>query len=153
MSSIIDLSKNLDKLHLWSNTLGEIRHGERVIAPADLPKELKRVYDELLTVEDDFGLSSYLAEYDGQYGISLEAVYDRDLVGAFGSYKNLLEIAQIKADLLATKFPAYKVLFGTDTLKYGNGTADSQLIIFMPWNISKVNYEEVETILGYIAYQ
>jgi hypothetical protein len=153
MGNVINLNENIDKYHYWSNSCGETHHwGEYDITPDELPKELKRVFDELHN-ENDFGLNCYLTEYDSEYGISLEAVYDKFYANSIHvSYEKLLQTAMIKADLLAAKFPQYKILFGKDTQKWSDGYQESQLVIFMPWNISKENYNMVGTIVEAIAY-
>jgi hypothetical protein len=153
MSKVIDLNKHIDKYKYWSNSLGETHHwGEYDITPEELPKELKRVYDELY-YKDRSGVSQYLAEYDGEYGISLEADYDIDYANDMCiSYDELIKAAMIKADLIATKFPQYKVFFGKDFYKWSDDSKESVLGIFMPWNTSIEDYKMVGTVVECVVY-
>jgi hypothetical protein len=153
MSKVIDLNENINNYHYWSNSCGETHHwGEYDIAPDELPEELKRAFDELFC-ENDFGLNCYLTEYDGKYGISLEANYDSNYADDICvSYDEVIKTAMIKADLIATKFHQCMVLFGKDTWEWSDGSKESQLVIFMPWNISKKDYNKIGTVVGRVAY-
>lgn len=153
MEKFIDLNKNFSKYLYWSNACGNLHyHGKHDISTEELPEPLQRAYTELFA-EGQFSMNCYLAEYDGEYGISLEAEYDtayaKDL---HMDYADLLHKAKGHAEILADKYPEYKVLFGIDTEEWSNGDRASQLVVFLPWNIAKTDYDAVGETASAIVY-
>ena len=138
------LNSEPGKLKYWSNGCGELHHhGEYEITEKELPKELLRAYKDLFS-EGQFAMTCYLAEYDNKYGITLESVYDTDYAKFLGiSYASLVSMARERAVELAKAVPGYTVLFGFDTLEWSDGSKDSQLILFLPWDISEEEYTRV----------
>ncbi len=153
MGKVIDLNKNTEKYHYWSNSCGETHHwGQYDITPEELPKQLKRVYDELFW-KNKFGLNCYLAEYDGKYGISLEAIYNTDWAADTGlSYDKLVKTAQEKANIIAEKFPQHKVLCGKDICEWNDGSKESIMAVFLSWDTSEEEFERVGNFVDDIAY-
>jgi hypothetical protein len=151
--NVINLNENIGKYHYWSNSCGETHHwGEYDIEPEELPKELKRVLDDLF-VENKFGLNVYLTEFGGEYGISIEANYnEEDADNIYVPYDDLLKTVMVKADLIATKFPQYKILFGKDVIDWSDSSKDSIMTVFMPWDISEQDFDATGEIVGRIAY-
>ena len=153
MGNIIDLNKTFDQYKYWSNACGYLHHhGEYDIEYGDLPDQLKRVYDEIFC-EGEFSLNCYLTEYKGEYGVSLEAEYDREYASDLGiTYEELVSAALAKASALAEAFPQYKVMFGRDTEVWSNGDCMSQLVLFLPADITEEDYKMVGTAADAIVW-
>lgn len=139
----------------WSNSCGDLHHnGEYDIEKVEnLPKELQRAFNELWC-EGIYGVSCYLVEFNGKYGIAFEAGYDKDYANDSNmTYENLIQIAREKAIECSKKYPNYDVLFGEDTKKWSDGSTDSIVMIIMPWNIVEKEFDEVGRYFETMCYK
>lgn len=139
----------------WSNSCGDLHHnGEYDIDKVeDLPKELQRAFNELWC-EGVYGVRCYLVEFNGHYGIGLEAGYDKCYADDIGmKYERLIEIAKEKAVECSNKYPEYDVIFGEETEKWSDGSVDSIVMIVMPWDISEEKFDEVGKYLEAMCYE
>jgi hypothetical protein len=137
--------------HYWSNSCGETHHwGEYDITPDELPPQLKRVFEDLFW-ENKFGLNLYLAEVGGKYGISLEANYDSNEITEEG-YEAVLHRAKKLAKRLASGFPKAQVFFGKNSYKWSDGSKESIVAVFLPWDTTLADFEEVGEAFGKLAY-
>lgn len=144
MDNVIDLNKVIARYLYWSNSCGDLHHhAEYDITFDELPAPLQRVATDLFC-EGQFYMRCYLTEFQGEYGISLEAEYDTEYARDLGtSYEKLTEVGRKKAAILAEEFPEYKVMFGYDTMQWESGERTSQLVIFLPADISAEEYKRV----------
>ena len=91
----------------WSNATGDLHHdGLWLDGVEELPAELQRACNDLWT--DGLWANCYLAEFEGQYGVALEAEYDEELADdAKMSYAKLVEAVRAKARRLSRRYPQY----------------------------------------------
>ena len=153
MEKVIDLNKNFAQYKYWSNGCGDLHHhGEFDITFEELPVPLQRVYNELFS-EGQFCMNCYLAEFEGKYGISLEAEYDREYARDLGiTYEELITAAREKAAALAEAFPQYPVMFGVDTEVWSDGDRSSQMVLFLPADITEEEYKKAGTMADKIVW-
>ncbi len=148
------LKHDMENLLYWSNACGELHyHGERDINPDELPKELKNLYFgswsdshgvNLGFWNDSYGVNCYLAEYHGQYGISLECEYSSFYAEEYGkTYDELLEMVKKGAVLIAASNQKCITLFDKDSLCINDGSKTSQLVVFVPYADNADKYEPV----------
>lgn len=138
----------------WSNSCGDLHHnGEYDIDNvADLPIELQRAYNELFS-EGIYGVRVYLSEFNGKYGISFEASYDDCYASDLNiAYKELVEIAKRKAIECSEKYPEFDVLFGEDNITFSDGSSETGITIFMPWDITEEKFDEVGKYFEAMCY-
>lgn len=153
MGNVIDLNKNFAQYKYWSNGCGDLHHhGEYDISLEELPTPLQRVYNDLFS-EGQFCMNCYLTEYKGEYGISLEAEYDLEYAKDLGiTYEELIAAAREKAAALAEAFPQYTVMFGLDTEVWNNGDRSSQMVLFLPADITAEEYNKAGTLADKIVW-
>ena len=127
----------------WSNATGDLHHDGLWLDDVErLPAELQRACNDLWT--DGLWANCYLAEFEGQYGVALEAEYDEELADdAKMSYAKLVEAVRAKARRLSRRYPQYEVIFGRDTCRWSNGTTETELFLFLPWNVSEAEFARV----------
>lgn len=127
----------------WSNATGDLHHdGLWLDGVEELPAELQRACNDLWT--DGLWADCYLAEFDGQYGVALEAEYDEELAAdAKMTYARLVKAIRAKARRLSRLYPQYEVIFGRDTCRWSNGTTESELFLFLPWDVSESEFARV----------
>ena len=139
-----------DDLVFWSNATGDLHHGDQ-IDESDLPNELQRAFDELWS--DGYSTCCYLVAFKGHYGVMLEAVYDSGYAHSICiAYSELLNRVERKCQYVSKEYPQYDVAFGKDTLSWSNGEADSQLLVFVPWDISKETFSSLADWLEATVY-
>ena len=137
----------------WSNATGDLHHNADYWLDdvAELPIELQRAFNELWS--DLYWVNCYLVEFNGKYGVALEAEYDKDFADDKGiSYKKLLSTAKSKAIECADKYFEYDVIFGEDTMHWSDGSVNSIMSIIVPWNVSVEKFEEVANWLDSMCY-
>lgn len=118
---------------------------------AELPNELQRAYNELWS--ESYWASCYIVEFNGKYGVALEAEYDDDFAEDKGiSYETLLGIAKSKAIECADKYSEYDVIFGEDTMHWSDGSVDSIVSIIVPWDTSVEKFVETVTWFDSMCY-
>lgn len=59
------------------------------------------------------------------------------------SYAKLVEAVRAKARRLSRRYPQYEVIFGRDTCRWSNGTTETELFLFLPWNVSEAEFARV----------
>ena len=127
----------------WSNATGDLHHdGLWLDDIEDLPAELQRAFNDLWT--DGLWAECYLAEFEGRYGVALEAGYDKELADdAKMTYAKLIDTARTKASRLSKRYPQYEVILGVNTGHWSNGTTETELLLFLPWDVSEVEFSRV----------
>lgn len=123
---------------------------------ADTRKDIDNV-DELLTQlqklftdlwSEDKCFRCYLTELDGQYGIAYEDGYSQHNADDYGiSYDELLDKAKVFAEQIAEKFPQFTVMFSKDFTEWSDGTKDSIIAVFMPYGVSKEDFDAVDKFM------
>ena len=56
------------------------------------------------------------------------------------TYARLVETVRAKARRLSRCYPQYEVIFGRDTCRWSNGTTESELFLFLPWDVSEAEF-------------
>lgn len=141
-----------DGFSFWSNATGDLHHDGEWLDRAALPQELRRAYDDLWS--DKFAASCYLAEFDGRYGIALQAVYDSEFADDSGmSYEVLLDTAIGIGKTLSESYPQYEVIFGKDTSRWSDGSVESELVLFVPWDVDAEDFEYVAEHFDSVCYE
>lgn len=139
----------------WSNSCGDLHHnGEYDIENIeDLPKELQRAFTELWS-DGVYRVRCYLVEFNGKYGISFEAEYDKGYADDVEiTYDELVKIAREKAIECSKKYPEYDVIFGKDAVERSDGSKDTVVVIVMPWDISKEKLNDVGKYFESMCYE
>jgi len=132
----------------WCNCTGDLNHVNDI---SELPTEVQRAYNELWN--ENYWANCYVVEFNGKYGIALEAEYDSDFADDKKmSYDELLDIAKRKAEECSKKYPNYDVIFGKDTMHWSDGSVDSIVSIIVPWNESAEKLDEVATWYDSMCY-
>lgn len=137
----------------WCNNAGDLHHNTEywIDDIAELPTELQRAYNELWS--ENYLTNCYVVEFNGKYGVALEAEYDSDFAeDEKMSYDELLNIAKCKAAECSAKYPDYDVIFGKDTNIWSDGSVDSVVMIIVPWNESVEKFHEVVTWYDSMCY-
>ena len=138
-------------LIFWSNATADLRHNGE-IGEDDLPDELLHALNELWT--DGHLVSCYLVELKGRYGIALESIYDRDFAESLGiTYGELVKRVEKKANYISREYPEFDTIFGKDTQSWSDGSVNSQLLVFVPWDESKETFESVAKWLDSTLYE
>ena len=143
----------LENFVYWCNNAGDLHHNAEywIDEVEDLPKELQVAYNELWS--DSYWASCYIAEFNGKYGIALEAEYSSYFAEELEvSRQELDNMVEDKAIELADKYSEYDVIFGKDTIKWSDGEVNSAMLIFMPWNTSKEKFLEVQEYFDSMCY-
>lgn len=138
----------------WSNSLGELHHnGEYDIENVnELPEELQRAYNDLFC-DGMYGVRVYLSEFNNKYGISFSASYDDCYANDLNiTYKELVMIAKHKAIELSEKYSGFDILFGEDSIQFSDGSNETEILIFMPWNITEEKFDEVGEYFSTMCY-
>lgn len=138
-------------LKYWCNALGELHHhGEYDIEESELPKELKRAYEELWT--DGNGSLCYLVEYKGDYAIALVNEFDNNYADDVNSsmaelylwiHNKAKEFSEMK------DFENATFLIGEDT----GCNECHEFITILPWNVSKEEFDNASNILYEKVYK
>ena len=137
----------------WSNSCGDLFHGGEDIEREELPAELERAFRDLWE-ENEFGLTCFLAEFYGRYGISLEAGYsDCDADNWDIRRAELDRIAEKEAEKIAAKLKDSLVIFGKRVQAWSDGTFDTIVSVFVPWDTGKKDYERIGKRIEAIAYK
>ncbi len=150
---LYEFNDKLENFVYWSNCTGDLHHNAEywIDNVEDLPKELQVAYNELWS--DSYWANCYIAEFNGKYGIALEAEYDNYFAEELKvSCKELDNMVKDKAVELANKYSEYDVIFGEDTIKWSNGEVNSAMIIFMPWNVGNEKFLEVQEYFDSMCY-
>lgn len=137
----------------WSNCTGDLHHNAEywIDDVADLPNELQRAYNELWS--EQYWANCYIVEFNGKYGVALEAEYDAEFASDKGiSYEELLSVAKNKAAECADKYSEYDVIFGEDTMHWSDGSVDSIVSIIVPWDTSVEKFVETVTWFDSMCY-
>ena len=149
---VLDTTSYERDFHYYSNSCGNLFRGDEDIEAESLPKELQRAFAELWE-ENQFGLNVYLAEYRGAYGISLEAGYDDCTAGDFGMTREKFDSFAFRVALLLTeKLPGVQILYGKGVQKWSDGTRDTIVMAFVPWDTDRETYEKIGTVMGETVY-
>lgn len=125
----------------WSNSCGDTFIDGRWIDEKDLPHELQRALNELWS-DGMYVMRLYLAEFNGVYGVSVQAEYEESDGGCACS-PDTIAYARSKAVELSNAYPEYDILFGENAEEWSDGTIDTIVAIFMPWDTSVEKFEEV----------
>ena len=150
---LYEFNDKLENFVYWCNNAGDLHHNAEywIDDVEDLPKELQVAYNELWS--DSYWASCYIAEFNDKYGIVLEAEYSSYFAKELKvSRKELDNMVKDKAVELTNKYSEYDVIFGEDTIKWSDGEVNSAMIIFMPWNISKEKFFEVQEYFDSMCY-
>lgn len=148
---------NLDKgsykgYRYWSNSCGDLFRGDEDIDTDGLPAQLKRAFEDLWC-EDEFGLCCYLVEWNGQYGISLEAGYDDCLARDYGMTREVLDAFAGKVGLMfSDAMPGVQFLFGRGIQEWSDGSFDTLVMAFIPWDTDKETFRRIGKYMGDNAY-
>lgn len=137
----------------WSNCTGDLHHNAEywIDDVVKLPKELQRAYNELWS--EQYWANCYIVEFNGKYGVALEAEYDAEFASDKGiSYEELLSVAKSKAAECADKYSECDVIFGEDTMKWSDGSVDSIVSIIVPWDASVEKFDEIANWLDSMCY-
>ena len=141
-----------DGFSFWSNATGDLHHNGSWLDRGGVPQELLRAYDELWS--DGFAASCYLAEFDGKYGIAVQAGYDSEFASDSGmSYESLLSAVTGIGRTLSERYPQYEVIFGKDTCRWSDGSVESELILFVPWDVDAEDFECVAEHFDSVCYE
>lgn len=125
----------------WSNSCGDAFIDELWIDEKDLPHELQCALNKLWS-EGMYIMRLYLAEFNGVYGVSVQAEYEENDGGCACS-PDTIAYAHSKAVELSNSYPDYDILFGENAEKWSDGTEDTIVSIFMPWDTDVETFEEV----------
>lgn len=150
---LYEFKDNLENFVYWCNCTGDLHHNAEywIDDVDDLPKELQSAYNELWS--DCYWANCYIAEFNGEYGIALESEYDSYFAEELKVSRHELDnMVKDKAVELTNKYSEYDVIFGEDAIKWSNGEVNSAMIIFMPWNISKEKFLEVQEYFDSMCY-
>lgn len=128
-------------LKYWSNSCGDLFDGSKEIDEKDLPHELQFALNVLWS-DGMYVMRLYLAEFNGVYGISVEAEYEES-DGGCACNPETIAYAHNKAVNLADAYPEHTVLFGENAEEWSDGTIDTIVSIFMPWDTDVKTFEEV----------
>lgn len=147
MSKVKEISKSYK---YWSNGCGDLFTPDvetrEDIDVGDLPVQLQELFNTLWT--DGCGFRCYLTELDGQYGIAFEDEYSQDTAESYGiSYEEYLDKAKAFAELIAAKFPQFTVMYKKDFCEWNDGTKDSIIAVFMPYGVSKEDFDAVNAFM------
>ena len=137
----------------WSNCTGDLHHNCEywIDNVEELPSELQKAYNELWS--EEYWVNCYIVEFNGKYGVALEAEYDKHFAEDEGvSYGALLNIAKNKAAECADKYQDYDVIFGKDTREWSDGSINSIVSIIVPWDTSVEKFEEVAEWFDSMCY-
>lgn len=143
----------LENFVYWSNGCGELHHNGEYDIPneEDLPQELQRAYNELWS--EGYGVNCYLAEFNGKFGIALEASYDDCFAHDLKiTYEKLVSYAKNNAVACANKYPEYDVIFGEDSVTWNDGTKESVVMVIVPWDSDKAKVNEIAKTFEAICY-
>ncbi len=157
-----DLEEYWKGLVFWSNACGdlfnpnEIVGGEsRPITDAELPEEFKSFnYEDYYLVD---GMYSYLAQYNGKYGIALVNEYHEYSSEGTEKDPNNYERAVKLAKDIESKFPQHSVLIGKQ-MGFPNdlpdGTKDdaTELVVFVDtdWLRDEKNEDAYFELVDYL---
>lgn len=129
-----------DGFKYWSNSCGDTFNDGRCVDEKDLPHELQRALNELWS-DGMYVMRLYLAEFNGVYGVSVQAEYENYDGGKCSP--ELSTYAHDKAIEISNIYPEYDILFGDNAEEWSDGTTDTIVAIFMPWDTSVEKFEEV----------
>lgn len=122
----------------WSNSQGDLfdRNGAD-IQSAELPAELERACSILW---NNLGWSwCYLAEFKDTYGVALEA-----------SYLDA-ETARPDAEKAAREFPKLDVILGIKTTQWDGLRTESNVLLFVPWDTPRDEFNSIQRKFDQIA--
>ncbi|MCD8084436.1 MAG: hypothetical protein LUE86_13250 [Clostridiales bacterium] len=137
-----------DHIRYWSSCKGELYH------PDNMPMELRKAYQNLWT--DQAGSYCYLVEYDGQYGIALRTPFTDDNLDDLitdgietDSMDQIYEYVRYRARELCNNpvFAETTVIVAEYSLDYGH-----ELFVFLPWNTTKEQFNEIAGCLRESVY-
>ena len=142
---------NLENFVYWSNSTGDLPYNLEYDIE-DLPKELQRAFTELWS--DSYWANQYIAEFNGKYGIILEAEYDKYFAEDLNiSYDELVKAAENKAIEVSEMYPEYDILFGKDAIEWSDGSISTSVNVFMPWDIDENKFVEVVNYFDSMCYK
>ena len=132
-----EFENKVNSLNYYSNSCGELHYnGDFSINENDLPNELKIAFDKLWS--DDYGFNCYLTQFNNQYGIMLTAEYSTFDAKDFKiDYYIMLGKLQAFAKQLAYNLFNFDVIFCMDIEKYSEEDKESDIMVFIPYNIEK----------------
>ena len=148
MNKVKEISKTYK---YWSNSCGDlftpdIETRKDIDNVEELPMQLQKLFTDLWS--DDKWFRCYLTELDGQYGIAYEDEYSQLNADDYGiSYDELLDKAKFFAEQIAEKFPQFTVMFSKDFTEWNDGTKDSIIVVFMPYGVSKEDFDAVDKFM------
>lgn len=125
----------------WSNSCGDTFIDDCFVDERDLPIELQFTLNVLWS-DGMYVMRMYLAEFNGVYGVSVEAEYEEDCSGRKCSPETIA-YAHNKAVELADAYPEHTVLFGENAEEWSDGTVDTIVSIFMPWDTDVETFDKV----------
>lgn len=137
----------------WSNCTGDLHHNCEywIDNVEELPSELQKAYNELWS--EEYWVNCYIVEFNGKYGVALEAEYDRYFADDLGiTYDALIEAAKDKTIGYADKYQQYDVIFGNDTMEWSDGTTNSIVSVIVPWDTCKNEFDDVAKYLDSTCY-
>lgn len=139
---ILECTLDVD-VKYWSNSCGDLhQHGKCDITERELPKELLRAYRELWT--DDTSSLCYLAEFEGNYYVSLENEFPHEYMKHIGiSPENLYEYMKKKVGDYAEMESFNKTVF----LLVQDDTVGYSFVILLPWDSDKETFTTISKIL------
>ena len=142
-------------LKFWSNGIGELHCPHKVglpdIAAEELPKELKRVYDELYWEPCGGASLRYMVETEKGYGIALLNEYDRVTAESSGvGFGPLFETVILDAKGIAEDplFEKYEIFAG-ERLGFDGC---HELVVVFPWNTPVAAFVEAARRLDDFVY-
>lgn len=129
-----------DGFKYWSNSCGDVFIDDVWVDENKLPIELQRALNKLWS-DSIYVMRLYLAEFNGVYGVSVEAEYENYDGGRCNP--EVSAYAHDKAIDVVNTYPEHTVIFGEEAEEWSDGTTDTVVSIFMPWNISADDFEQV----------
>lgn len=128
-----------DTIKYWSNAVADLNYVDN---EDELPKELQRVLNKLWT--DMYGVCCYLIEFNGKYGVALEAEYNNDYADDMGvSYDTLCDYAHSFAKVVSESYAKFDVVYGKDAVHWSNGKSDTIVTLIMPWDVRCDTFKDV----------
>lgn len=125
-------------LQFWSNSLGELHyHGERDIKEEELPKELKRAYNELWN--DGLGSLCYLTEYKKRYYVALINEFYQS---GFCEEVDLEDYLDIKAK----GFMAKEELADCTIVIANSNIGCKDFVVLLPWDMQEEKFVKIADI-------
>ena len=96
---------------------------------------------------------TYLIEFNGHYGVAIEASYDEDFARVLSiSYEKLKESVRKKVEEYAQKYPELDVIFGEDATKWNDGSSETIILVICPWYMNKEHFLDINEYIENTRY-